>query len=253
MWLWRKRQHKSQHWKEQKTKKEATTADKARALTSRVTQMSVKSSITTGSYIIPRSLHILYSMLLLLKVRTLWNINAHKLLKLKVIFKCGNYSNENKSPKTGLLSTVVAQTNATKEVGRSSVCYQPRLHETLKVNEQIKAFWPPSAVWPVRKTKLCHLILCHDGRWVWQELRACGWAQGWLFNSLSSLQAIPTAATQPNRNMGLGYTLVQTTDCIFHLLYIQNLKINSRFPKQLILDKKSRISCQSIYWLWTNW
>lgn len=175
--------------------------------------------------------------------RTLWNINAHKLLKLKVIFKCGNYSNENKSPKTGLLSTVVAQTNATKEVGRSSVCYQPRLHETLKVNEQIKAFWPPSAVWPVRKTKLCHLIPCHDGRWVWQELRAWGWAQGWLFNSLSSLQAIPTAATQPNRNMGLGYTLVQTTDCIFHLLYIQNLKINSRFPKQLILDKKSRISC----------
>lgn len=167
-----------------------------------VTQMSVKSSITTGSYIIPHSLPILYSMLLLLKVRTLWNINAHKLLKLKVIFKCGNYSNENKSPKTGLLSTVVAQTNATKEVGGSRVCYQPRLHETLKINEQIKAFWPPSAVWPVRKTKLCHLIPCHDGQRVWQEPRACRWAQGWLFNSLthslacSSFPQLPPSPTE---------------------------------------------------------
>lgn len=51
-----------------------------------------------------------------------------------------NYSNENKSPKTGLLSTVGAQTNATKEVDGSRVCDQPRLHETLKINEQIKAF-----------------------------------------------------------------------------------------------------------------
>lgn len=48
-------------------------------------------------------------MLPLLKVRTFLDINTHKLLRLKVIFKRGNYSNENKSPKIGLLSAVVAR------------------------------------------------------------------------------------------------------------------------------------------------